>query len=179
MNKKNILAGVEEAGRARAEPLTEGRQYMRDRFPDVEEGCRFWLTKSPVRIYPGFPLPANVNALDKGRLLDCVQYLQPGTNMLFHRVDDEQRPLTALGLSKRLRISERECYRFLKRMIKNRVIARDEGRLYINPVYFFRGVRLKSTLFFLFEEDLSSVLPAWTVEKFTGERPKRSFNAYV
>jgi len=179
MNNDNMLANVEDVGKVHVEPLTEGKQFMKDRFPDLEEGCRFWLTKAPVRVYPGYSLPASVSAADKGRVLDCVHYLQPGTNMLFHRVDDEQRPLTVPLLAKRLRISERECYRFVRRMVEARVMARNDGRLYINPVYFFRGVRLKSPLFFLFEADLSAVLPAWTVEKFTGERPKRRFNAYV
>ena len=177
--RDELLAGVAAAGRAWEEFNPEGRQFMQDRFPDVETGCRFWLTKSPVRMYPGFPLPETLKPADKARLLDCLQYLQPETNMLYHRVDDEQRPLGVPGLAKRLGMGVRGCYRFVRRMVEARVMAREQGRLYVNPVYFFRGTRLKSHLFFLFEPDLTCVLPAWTVEKFTGQRPARRFNAYI
>lgn len=179
MKNDELLAGVAAAARAYEDHPTGGREYMQDRFPDVDTGCRFWLTKAPIRMYPGFTLPSGLSHADRSRLLDCVQYLQPETNMLFHRVDDEQRPLSVPLLARRLGMHPRDCYSFVRRMIDARIMARERGRLYINPVYFFRGTRLKQHLFFLFESDLSSVLPAWAVEKFTGTRPNRRFNAYV
>jgi len=179
LKNDEVLAGVAATARAFEDRPTGGREFMQDRFPDLDTGCRFWLTKAPVRMYPGFPLPAALPMRDKARLLDCIQYLQPDTNMLYHRVDDEQRPLSVPLLARRLGMHPRECYSFVRRMIAARVMAREKGRLYVNPLYFFRGTRLRQHLFFLFEADLSSVLPAWTVEKFTGTRPDRRFNAYV
>ena len=167
MNNDILLAGVASTSKVPQKYTPHGFEYLEDRFPDVDTGCRFWLTKSPVRIYPGFALPASVSNGDKARLLDCVQYLQTETNMLYYRSDTEQLPLTVPGLAKRLHMHPRECYKFVQRMIDARVMARQDGRLYVNPIYFFRGVRLKSHLFFLFERDLTSVLPGWVVEKFT------------
>ena len=172
MNTKTdvLLAGVDATSKAPRPFTPKGAEYLQDRFPDVDTGCRFWLTKSPVRLYPGYTLPRCLTSADKGRLLDAVQYLQTDTNMLYHRVDAEQRPLTVPLLARRLGMGTRECYRFVRRMIDAGVMARDRGRLYVNPIYFFRGVRLHSYLFGLFERDLASILPAWTVEKFTGQR---------
>lgn len=170
LKNDDLLAGIASTGKVPQRRIPRGFEYLEDRFPDVETGCRFWLAKSPVRLYPGFPLPASVSQADKARLLDCAQYLQTETNMLYYRSDTEQLPLSVPGLAKRLHMHPRNCYRFIQRMIDARVMARQDGRLYINPIYFFRGVRLKSHLFFLFERDLTSILPTWTVEKFTGLR---------
>ena len=151
--------------------LILGRDYKKARFPDVETGYRFWLAKEPIRMYPGFPLPHSVRPVDRARMLDCVQYLQAETNMLFYKIGGQDMPIPPATLGRRLGMNQRETYRFLKRMIDAGIMARDEGRLYVNPMYFFRGIRLKSHLFFLFEDDLTRILPAWVVEKFTGQRP--------
>ena len=152
-------------------PKTEGEQWRSKRFDD-EKGYLFSLGGAPVRMYPGFPLPDEVSHADVGHLLGCLQYLQPETNLLFYRSNVKRKPLTRAMLAKRLGISYRQCSRFIQKMEKLRVIAVEDGGIYICPVYFFRGKHLRYALYARFKDQLDKVLPGWVVDKYNGRDGK-------
>jgi len=145
-----------------------GKQHLDDRFPNNEKGYRFWLNKSPIRMYPGWELPKSLTPAEVGYIYRCAMMMETQTNMLKHHVDGRDKPLTMPQLAMRLDMSLNYCYRFVGKMCDMGVMAREDGRIYINPVYFFRGVNLKQHLFFVFEEWIAGLLPHWVVERFYG-----------
>ncbi len=140
-----------------------GEQWKQKRFS--EKGYTFWAdTAFPVRIY--CELPKELTNIEKGRCLECTQWLEVGTNMLYYRSNNIHKPLTIRSLAKRLNISERQCQRFIKRMLETRVIAREQGKLFMNPCYFVRGKYLNYHLYQLFKRELDQVLPQWVVARY-------------
>lgn len=149
-------------------PRSEGEKWQSKRFDD-EKGFLFSLGGSPVRMYPGYQLPDKLTHAEVGRLLDCAQYLEPETNMLFYRSDQERKPMKREMLAKRLGISYRQCCRFVQRMEAFKVMHIEDGRLYMCPIYFFRGKYLRYALYSRFKDQLDPVLPAWVVDKYAGK----------
>jgi len=164
-NDDALLYGIADAAEQMPEHVPAGKEYWLDRFP-AERGYRFWMCKSPIRMYPGCELPKTLTQSEKGTIYDCAMLMETGTNMLFHRVNGYNKPLSVKKLAERLGKKERQTYNFLKRMYELRIFACEDGRIYVNPIYFFRGTYLSSHLFFLFEEDLASVLPEPVVKKY-------------
>jgi len=148
-------------------PQSEGEQWRSKRF--TEKGYMFSLGGSPVRMYPGFELPKELTHAEVGRCLECAQYLEPETNMLFYRSNQDRKPLNRAKLAKRLGISYRQCCRFVERMIKFGVMVSEQGRIYICPVYFFRGHHLRYALYDRFREQMDKVLPSWVIDRFAGK----------
>ena len=170
MEDITILAGISEEATVPAPFSTDGKQWQDRRFRSEEQGYKFWLCRSPVRCFTGCALPDTLTASEKGHVYECAMLMEAGTNMVVHRVDGVYKPLPVSQLAPRLRLSDTQCYRFLHRMCDLRVMAREQGRLYLSPIYFFRGTYLRPHLFFLFEEDLASLLPQWVVDRFYGRR---------
>lgn len=164
------LAGLTEESSLPRPFTPTGQEWLDKRFPSPEKGYKFWLCKSPIRSFVGCDLPDSLTAAEKGHMYECSMLLEPTTNMLFHRVNDVRKPLSVAALGKRIHMSPTQCYRFVKKMIDLRIMAREQGRLYVSPIYFFRGTYLRAHLFHLFEEDLASVLPQWVVDRFNGRR---------
>ena len=162
-----LLYGIADTAETAPQRVSTGAEYQEARFHE-DKGYRFWLSKSPIRMYTGCALPKTLTQADKGTVYDCAQFLETGTNMLFRRVNGYHKPLNGAKLAERLGRSERQLRAFLKKMYDLRIFACEDGRIYINPIYFFRGTYLNSHLFFLFELDLASVLPAWVVKKYYG-----------
>ena len=172
MGEDNIttLAGISEETTLPKPFTPQGEQWLDKRFPSQEKGYKFWLCKSPIRCFTGCALPDTLTAAEKGHVYECAMLIETGSNMVAHRVNGVYKPLPVGQLATRLRLSDTQCYRFIKHMIDLRIMAREGGRLYISPIYFFRGTYLRPHLFFLFEEDLSSVLPDWVVQRYYNQR---------
>ena len=147
-------------------PQSEAEQWRSKRF--TEKGYLFSLGGSPVRMYPGYELPKELTPGYIGHCLECTQYLEPETNMLFYRSNQERKPLNREKLAKRLGISYRQCCRFIEKGIKYGIIVVEEGRIYINPIYFFRGKHLRYALYARFRDQLDKVLPSWVVDRYNG-----------
>ena len=167
MGMDTLLYGIADTAETEPQRVSTGMEYQEARFHE-DKGYRFWLSKSPIRMYTGCALPKTLTQADKGTVYDCAQFLETGTNMLFRRVNGYHKPLNGAKLAERLGRSERQLRAFLKKMYDLRIFACEDGRIYINPIYFFRGTYLNSHLFFLFELDLASVLPDWVVKKYYG-----------
>jgi hypothetical protein len=162
------LAGLSETKKEKEHYVPYGKQWQDERF-DEEQGYHFWLNETPVRTFPGCTLPNTVSKWEKGVLLDCAMLMEAGTNMLCRRVDGYYKPLDPKRLSVKIGMSERQTRAFINRMCELRIMAKEDGRIYINPCYFFRGRFLSFHLFSLFETDLRSILPEWVVQRYDGQ----------
>ncbi len=172
-SKQYILgSGISAArqGEARNYPkrISWGKEWQDARFND-EFGYHYWLNEVPVRIFPACGLP-KITKAEKANLYDCALLMEAETNMLSYRCNDNwYKPLTIPMLAQRLELSERQTYRFLSSMYEKRIMASEQGRIYMNPCYFFRGRYLSYHLFRLFETDLRSILPQWVVDRYDGK----------
>lgn len=135
---------------------------------DTDKGVRYLANMTTViRIYT--PLPDELTAAETGLTAEIVmRFLGNETNMLCYRSDRDYIPLTAKKIALRINKSASHIYRLIAKLCKLRVMAREQGRLYINPCYFFRGRYLSYHLYHLFKPELSAVLPSWVVERYEG-----------
>ncbi len=141
---------------------------------DVEKGFRFMANNTTViRMYK--PLPDTLSVGEVGMLLDCAQFLEPESNMLFYRSDRSHKAMSVRKLAAALGMSVSYVYRFVSRMCRLRVMAKEQRRLYINPIYFFRGRYLSSHLYSLFRQELQLVLPQWVVDKYEGNENRKLY----
>ena len=168
--RADVLAdGIAGAAACKDFRATGGREWKRHRF-DPEEGYSFFLGAHAVRSFPGgWELPADLSATDCGYMYRCSVLLQPGTNMLVKHHKNYDRPLTIEGLAKELGISEKHCQRFIKRMEDRRIVKRQDGYIYVSPIFFIRGRLLKWHLYTLFSDDLDAFLPQWVIDRFNGD----------
>lgn len=166
MKHSNVLAlGLMASAKM---PDDTPKSTWKDHRFDMEKGYTYWLDAAPIRFYPGHPLPDSINKTDKAYVLDCAIMMESGSNMLIYRSDRTYKPMSIEMLAKRLDRSASIVYRFVRRMCKLRIMAREDGRIYINPVYFFRGKHLSYHLYALFRPELQAVLPKWVVAKYEG-----------
>ena len=134
---------------------------------DRDRGVRYMANvMNVVRMFE--PLPDEVTAAEKGLLLRMTPFIEAGTNMLYYRSDRTHKPLTISKLAARIGISASHTYRLVRHLRTARVLAKEEGRLYVNPCYFFRGRYLSYHLYSLFKTELDAVLPEWVVNKYNG-----------
>ena len=145
-----------------------GSEWKDKRF-NLEKGYSFWLNAVPVRMFTGCALPSSVSMVDCGRMYRCAMLMQARSNMLFYHANGVDKPLTVAKLAAKLGINEQRCRQFVKRMTDARVMVREDGRLYVNPCYFFRGKHLSFSLYQLFQTDLDSVLPQWVIDRYNGD----------
>ena len=154
---------------AQSDQFTENRPVSWKEYNfDRERGVRFMANvTAAVRMFE--PLPDEVSAGETGLMLRCTKFLESESNMLCYRSNTEYKPLNASKLAKKLNMSTSHIYRFIHRMCRLRVMAKEKNRLYLNPVYFFRGRYLSWHLYKLFEPELQTKLPAWVVGRFEGK----------
>ena len=157
-----ILRDAEAANYPENRP-TRWKEYNFDR----ERGVRYMANvTAAVRMFQ--PLPKELSAAEIGMLLGCLRYLETESNMLYYRSDRVHKAMSVTKLAEKLGKSTGHIYRFITKLCKLRVLAREQGRLYVNPCYFFRGRFLSYHLYRLFKPELSAVLPVWVVERYEG-----------
>lgn len=173
MKKKSkidfVMYGIVKTAMAEQKPkhepgITGWKEYN---FP-LDKGVRFMTNMTAaIRIYK--PLPDELSAAETGLAVEIVmRFLGNETNMLCYRSDREYIPLRAKKIAKRINKSASHIYRLIAKLCRLRVLAREQGRLYVNPCYFFRGRYLSYHLYYLFKPELSAVLPAWVVKRYEG-----------
>ena len=168
MKEEPLTEGIADAKAEKEYSAPTGSEWKDKRFK-LDKGYSFWLSAVPIKHFSGCGLPASVCDSDAGKFYRCSLLLQAHTNMLFYHSRGEEKPLTVQKLADKLGMNVQRCYKFVQHMCDLRVMARDNGRLYINPCYCFRGRHLSWHLYRLFEQDLESVLPDWVVRRYNGE----------
>ena len=159
------------AGRAEQRDTNRrsGMSWKRYRF-NLENGYSFFLGAAAVRYFPGgWELPKDITPADCGHMYRVAALLQPGTNMIIKHHKNYDRPITVLQLADELGISADHCKKFLLRMMHRRIIKKQDGHYYVNPIFFIRGRYLTWGLYHLFQEDLDPFLPDWVIDRFNGD----------
>ena len=166
----DILAdGIAGGASYKEQRPTGGQAWKHYRF-DPDEGYSYFLGAHAVRSFPGgWELPADLTPTECGYMYRCSMLLQPGTNMLVKHHKNYDRPLTVKALAKELGLSEKQCQRFIRRMEEKRIVKRQDGYIYVSPIFFIRGRLLKWHLYMLFSDDLDAFLPQWVIDRFNGD----------
>ena len=145
-----------------------GKEWKDKRFR-IDRGYSFWMCAKPIRSFGAVSIPSDISKYDLANLFICAMWLQADTNMLVQPHHGYDTPLTVEKIAEKIGISTRYCYLFIDRMIGKRIMARSQGAVYINPIYFFRGKYLSWHLYHLFQEDLDAFLPQWVINRFNGD----------
>jgi len=168
-NDNGLAEGIAGAAEAPDNHRTGGREWKRRRF-SLEKGYSYFLGASSVRYFPGgWELPADVSPADCGHMYRIGALLQPGTNMIVKHHKNYDRPATLATLAEQLGVSIDHCKKFISRMLARRIIKKQDGHYYVNPIYFIRGRYLTWGLYHLFQEDLDPFLPDWVIDRFNGD----------
>jgi len=141
---------------------------------DEEKGYLFWNRKKHNKTFHDVKFPKEINWNEKGRLLELSQHVWSNTNLLAYRGNGGIKPYDEKQISKVIGLKERQTKAFIKKMIKNRIIAktkietgnRIEIHYYMNPIYFFSGNRIPLNLYLIFRNELDAILPEWVKEKY-------------
>ena len=170
MKKQNrieqIMKRLAEEAAAKNYPENSPTSWKKYNF-DRDKGVRYMANvMNVVRMFE--PLPDEVTAAEKGLLLHVIPFIEAESGMLYYRSDRTHKPLTIGKLAARIGISASHTYRLVRRMCAARVLAKEQGRIYVNPCYFFRGRYLSYHLYSLFKTELDAVLPEWVVNKYNG-----------
>ena len=168
--QNNIVAdGIADSSVLAEDRLSDGREWKRQRF-SLEKGYSFWMNAHAVRMFThGCELPKDINATDCGYMYRCATMLQPNTNMIVKHYKNYDRPIATKELAEELGIGERNCQRFIKRMIDRDILRKQDGHLYVNPIFFIRGRYLSWQLYTLFSDQLDAFLPQWVIDRFNGD----------
>lgn len=144
-------------------------QYIDMQF-DNEDGYLFWNKKSSVKTFIESNLPDIFNWEEKGRIHELKNYMLQDSQLLVYRGNRCIKPLTIKELCPILKLSERFCKLFIKKLKDNSVIKEIEidriKYFAFNPIYGLKTKRISLTLFVLFQEELEKVLPKWVINKF-------------
>jgi hypothetical protein len=153
--------------------ISKHRQYVDNRF-DEEKGYLFWTQKTGIKQFSDVPFPEELTDAEIGKVTKLAKCIYKDSNMLAYRGNGGIKPHTLKTIGKVLNITDRQTERFIKKMIKLRVMARgtfeigdrSEIHYFISPIYFFTGKRLNNTLYVLFREDLDKNIPPWIRKRF-------------
>lgn len=163
-----IMRNIIREAQAQHYPENKPKSWNEHNFHEDKGFLFLGNNTAVIRLYRA--LPDELSAAEKSMMLDCTQFIEKETGMLYYRSDREHVPMSVTALANRLRLSARHVYRLVSRMCELRVMAREQGRIYVNPLYFFRGRYLSHHLYALFRTDLQVALPSWVVERYEGKR---------
>ena len=166
----NIIAdGIAEASVYAERKLSDGKQWKDNRF-SLEKGYSYWMNAKAVRMFTnGCELPKDIPPLYCGYMYRCATMLQASTNMIVKHHKNYDRPITTKQLAEELGISTRSCQYFIKSMIDRDILRKQDGHLYVNPIFFIRGRYLSWQLYTLFSDQLDAFLPQWVIDRFNGD----------
>lgn len=161
------------------------RQVQEREYPavfDEGKGYLFWARKSFSKSFHCVDFPPEMTDLEIGRMARLAKKIWSNTNMLGYRGNGGVRPYTIEMIADVLRMSTRQTYRFVEKMIRLGILARVtvetrgtvENSLYVNPIYFCSTNRIPLNLYLIFQKHFDEVMPAWVVERYREQHWKKT-----
>ncbi|MCK9325466.1 MAG: hypothetical protein M0P69_08195 [Bacteroidales bacterium] len=155
----------------------EVRQVQEREYPspfDEAKGYLFWARKSFAKSFHGVDFPEEMSDMEIGRMARLAKRIWSNTNMLGYRGNGGVRPYTVEMIADILKMSTRQAYRFVEKMIRLGILAKVkvdtrgtvETSLYVNPIYFCSTSRIPLNLYLIFRKQFDEVLPAWVLERY-------------
>lgn len=105
------------------------------------------------------PFPDDLTPLEIGYLTILSRHLLVDSNIIGKKTKRGTKPYTINEIGDLLGI--RSIYRFMKRMIDMKMIAKDGKHYIINPLYFLKGKTISDELYWLFNESIDHHLSQW------------------
>jgi hypothetical protein len=119
-----------------------------------------------------------MNKADIGNMVLLSKKLLPIVNVVGYRGNKRNKAMTIKQMGTVIGLQERQAYRFIKKMIGLRMIAKydapisggHEVQYVINPVYFLNGKTISDDLYWLFNDHLKEELPKWVQDEYMKRR---------
>lgn len=140
---------------------------FKGRFRD--EGYMMYAHGQTISRRTSLKFPGAMTKIDIANLDLLAAHLLPITNVIGYRTKKGNQPMSVEQMGKVIGVQQRQAYRFIKRMIDMRMIAKDGEQHVINPLYFLNGRIITDRLYWLFEDSLKDHLNEW-VQKAYRER---------
>lgn len=138
----------------------------------TDEGYRFPHNKAGVVMFGDMDFPSSLSDADIGRITRlCRRHIVGDSNMLGYRKGRRIYPMTPAEIAGYAGYDSRRGEMFVARMSEHGIIKKSvvDGvdSYFVNPAYYMqRGKRLTMSLFLLFQDDISPLMPAWAVNHF-------------
>ncbi len=142
---------------------------FKGRFRD--DGYMMYAHGQTISRRTSLKLPEGMTKIDMANLDLLSVHLLPNTNVIGYRTKKGNTPMTIEQMGEVIGVQQRQAYRFIKRMIDMRMMAKDGEQHVINPLYFLNGRIITDRLYWLFDEPLNEHLTDW-VKKTYRERER-------
>lgn len=149
---------------------------------DEEKGVLF---RKRAYFYKGFKSlnklsDLGISPIDAGRLLFLAENTYADTNIICVYRNHKYVPADIKDISKIIRLCEERTVRFINRMIKLGIIAKDvvtinditETQYVLNPLYFISSNYLSYHLYMIFRNQLDKVLPFRAIQYLNQHKGK-------
>lgn len=162
--------------------VAEKRSFV-DMLYSEDAGYIAWSRNNCIKTYTEMQLPTNFTWAERGRIEELKKYIMKGNQFLVYRSHNTIKPLSVDRLSDILELSNRGVKDFMKKLKTFGVIKEVyfNGQTYysFNPMYGLMHKRITLTLFLIFQNELSEVLPKWVINKFVEQAPNIKQNVKV
>lgn len=150
---------------------TSTRRY---KYFDDKHGYLFKPNSTCIKSFPGFSLPDDLSDTDTARMYRLSFATHSKSNLIYRRSGNNIKPQSKQDIARYLGVSPRQGVEFVNRMLNRGILGkvdvtvaeRTDTHFYVNPIYFFNGKWLSHNLYFIFKNELDSVLQPWVVEEF-------------
>lgn len=135
-------------------------------------GYVYRYNSSYVKMFFDKGLPEDYTLTECGKFYRLIKYLVGDNQLLGYRTD-RICPLTVEKMAEMFNCSQRQVYKFLKKMKNDGIIKEvsiNDTKWYaINPMYVLKSKYLSLTAFIIFQEELIGTLPFNITNKFLSE----------
>ena len=150
---------------------TEKQQYVDTQFS--EDGYLFWCKRNSVKTFIDTPLPNTFTWAERGRLTELQHYMLKDNQLIVYRSHGGIKAITISDMCRIFDMSSRQCKALIIKAKQYNVIKEVsiDGSKYFaySPIYGFKGKRLSTIVFIMFQNELISIMPAWVVKRFLEE----------
>ncbi len=160
------------------EQVMSRTRMLRDKF-DEDKGFLLYYNGHTVNGMAGVHFPDGLQKNEIANLAILSRYLINHANFIGYRGSGGIIfPMSPAKIGAVIGMAERQCYRFLKKMIElgmmakaTFVVAGDKRvHYFINPLYFMNGRNINDLLYWTFQKQLDEYFPEWAKNRYKERR---------
>ena len=140
-----------------------------DRIFDYNKGYMLWYNKNIIKTFEDTRLPEDFTWAERGRICELKHYIIKENQLLGYR-SRTIKPLGAKEMADIFNAGERQTKDLIKKMKANHILKEVSingvAWYAFNPIYGLKGKRITYTIFTIFQEELTPVLPIKVVNTF-------------
>jgi len=149
--------------------IHEKKSYV-DMLFDEETGYAAWTNKKGTKTYNGNHIPKVFTWAEKGRIEELKHYILRDNQFLVYRSHNVIKPIGVTQLQNIFELSLDRSRKLIRKLKQHSIIkeVNFDNTIYysFNPIYGIKDKRITLTLFIIFQEELTDMIPPWVISKF-------------